>query len=87
MHAALAASRRNAAIVLTGLGLGVVIGGIGGRLAMYLLARLNPEATGVVSDDGFVMGQFTLSGTLNLLVVGGFLGDVRGRRLRRSPGT
>jgi hypothetical protein len=78
MHAALAASRRNAAIVLTGLGLGVVIGGIGGRLAMYLLARLNPEATGVVSDDGFVMGQFTLSGTLNLLVVGGSLGTFGG---------
>ena len=78
MHAVLAASRRNAAIVLTGLGLGVVIGGIGGRLAMYLLARLNPEATGVVSDDGFVMGQFTLSGTLNLLVVGGFLGTFGG---------
>jgi hypothetical protein len=78
MHAALAASRRNAAIVLAGLGLGVVIGGIGGRLAMYLLARLNPEATGVVSDDGFVMGQVTLSGTLNLLVVGGFLGAFGG---------
>ena len=82
MHAALAASRRIAAIVLTGLGLGIVVGGIGGRLAMYLLARLNPEATGVVSDDGFVMGQFTLSGTLNLLVVGGVP-----RRVRRASST
>ena len=87
MHAALAASRRNAAIVLTGLGLGVVIGGIGGRLAMYLLARLNPEATGVISDDGFVIGQFTLAGTLNLLVVGRLPRDRSGPSSMRSPGT
>ena len=36
---------------------------------MMLLARLNPDAAGLRSDDGFVMGQFTSTGTLNLLVV------------------
>jgi hypothetical protein len=41
------------------------------RLAMLLLAVLNPVATGVTSDDGFVMGQFTLSGSLNLLFLAG----------------
>ena len=33
--------------------LGLLVGGVGSRLAMLLLARLNPEATGVISDDGF----------------------------------
>jgi hypothetical protein len=78
MHAVTAAAGRVVVIVLTGLGLGIVVGGVLGRLAMYALARLNPEATGVVSDDGFVMGQFTLSGTINLLLVGAFLGAFGG---------
>jgi hypothetical protein len=41
---------------------------------MLLLARLNPEATGTVSDDGFVMGQFGLVDTANLLLIGFGLG-------------
>lgn len=77
--------------LLAGAVSGFVIGGVGGRLFMLLLARLNPEATGVVSDDGFVMGQFTLSGTLNLLLAGTLLGAVGGviwvgvRGLRFGP--
>ena len=31
-----------------------------------------------MSDDGFEMGQFTLSGSLNLLVVGAVLGAFGG---------
>ena len=65
-------------IVLAGAVLGLLVGGVGGRLAMMLLAVLNPEATGVTSDDGFVMGQFTASGTLNLLVAGTILGAIGG---------
>lgn len=68
------AVRRLSACVVAGALVGLVVGGIGGRLAMLLLARLNPAATGVQSDDDFRMGQFTTSGTLNLLVVGVFLG-------------
>ena len=41
---------------------------------MMLLARLNPQATGVVSDDRFVMGRFDLSNSLGLLLVGLLLG-------------
>jgi hypothetical protein len=41
-----------------------------GRLAMFLLADLNPLATGVTSDDGFEIGQFTLSGSLQLAGTG-----------------
>jgi hypothetical protein len=67
---ALAAARRLAPITLAGALLGVVVGGVGGRLAMLLLARLNPAATGVESDDGFVMGQFTVANSLRLLLTG-----------------
>ena len=47
------ALRRLSAITLAGALLGLLVGGVGGRLAMMLLARLNPDATGVTSDDGF----------------------------------
>jgi hypothetical protein len=71
-----AAARRLAAITGVGVLLGLLVGGVGGRLAMLLLARLNPEATGVTSDDGFRIGQFTLPDTLNLLLVGTAFGLV-----------
>src|SRR5690349_19727561 len=70
---------------------GLVAGGVGGRLVMLILARLNAQATGVVSDDGFVMGQFTLAGTANLLLVATVLGAIGGlvwvaaRGLRFGP--
>jgi len=34
---------------------------------MALLAAQNPEDAGVISDDGFTMGQFTVGGTAQLL--------------------
>ena len=63
---------------LAGALLGLAVGGIGGRLAMMLLAVRNPDATGLTSDDGFTMGQLTLSGTANLLVVATFIGALGG---------
>lgn len=59
--------RAVAAVVAAGLVLGVAVNGIGSRLAMLLLARLNPAATGRLSDDGFRMGQFDPGATLSLL--------------------
>jgi hypothetical protein len=44
--------------------------GVLSRLMMFTFARLNPEADGVISDDGFEMGRFTLSGSVNLALVG-----------------
>lgn len=76
LASALAAARRLAPITLAGAVLGVLVGGVGGRLAMLLLARLNPEATGVESDDGFIMGQFTVANTLRLLLTGFLAGLV-----------
>lgn len=56
----------------TGIGalLGLLVGGIGGRLAMRLLFLTSgDEVRGVTSDDGFAIGQFTVD-TLNLLLTG-----------------
>ncbi|EGD44397.1 PE-PGRS family protein [Nocardioidaceae bacterium Broad-1] len=64
------------AVLLAGGILGALIGGVGGRVVMYLLIRLSPAADGVTSDDGFEMGRFTLSGSLNLVGVGMALGLV-----------
>ena len=61
--------RTLSAVTLAGVLSGLVVGGVGGRLAMMLLARLNPSAAGLVSDDGFVIGRLTLDGTLSLLVI------------------
>lgn len=77
--------------VLAGAVAGLVAGGIGGRLFMSALAALNPEAAGVESDDGFTMGQVTLSGTVNLLLVASLIGAAAGlvwvavRGLRFGP--
>ena len=91
--AALPAARTLVTITLVGVGCGILtVGGLS-RLAMLLLAELNLAATGVTSDDGFVMGQFTLSGSLNLLLIAGPLFGVLGagfyialRGLRIGPG-
>lgn len=69
-EAAELASRRLAAITAAGAVLGVLVGGVGGRLSMLLLAELNPGAAGVRSDDGFTIGEFTISGTAQLLGAG-----------------
>jgi len=71
------ALRRLAALTWAGALLGLLIGGVGGRLAMMLLAKLNPQATGVVSDDGFTMGQLSLQ-TFNLLAITTLIGVLGG---------
>jgi len=67
-----------AQIVATSAVIGVFTIGVVSRLMMFLFARLNPEAEGVVSDDGFEMGRFTLSGSLNLALVGLLFGLLSG---------
>ncbi len=63
-------ARRFATISLVGALSGALVVGVLGRLAMRLLAYLNPTATGVVSDDGFEIGQVTLVGSLQLAGAG-----------------
>jgi hypothetical protein len=77
--------------VLAGAISGFVVGGIGGRLLMFVLAELNPEDSGVRTDDDVPIGQFTLDGTLNLLVITTVIGVIGGlvflalRGLRFGP--
>ncbi|WP_313408247.1 hypothetical protein [Aeromicrobium sp.] len=72
--AAVAAAHRLAVASCVGALLGLVVGGVGGRLFMGLLASLNAEDHGVTTSDGFPMGELTAAGTANLLLVGTALG-------------
>lgn len=68
--------RTLAAVTVAAVTLSVAIGGIGGRLAMALLAGTNPENAGRISDDGFVIGRFDLGGTMQLLAFSAQVGLV-----------
>jgi hypothetical protein len=70
------ATRRLAAITAVGGLLGLLVGGVAGRLAMMLLARLNPEVTGTTSDDGLRIGQFIVTDTIGLLLTGTAFGVI-----------
>lgn len=60
-------------IVLSGVIVGVVIGVLL-RVGMLLLRVTQESAVGLTSDDGFLIGQVSLSGTYALLVLGVGLG-------------
>jgi hypothetical protein len=64
--------------------LGLIVGGIGVRLAMMLIAKLNPNAIGTVSDDGFVIGHLTFQ-SLGLLALATLLGVLDRGHLLRAP--
>lgn len=64
-------------VILAGVPAGMLVVGIGSRLAMLLLRVTSSEAVrGVESDDGFIIGRFTLSGSYALLQIGAFVGVV-----------
>jgi hypothetical protein len=61
-----------------GLG-GFIVGGIGGRIAMFVLRLTSPDyIRGAESDDGFEMGRFDISSTGQLLLVTTILGILGG---------
>jgi hypothetical protein len=61
-----------------GLG-GALVGGIGGRLAMFLLRLTSDDSIrGLESDDGFIMGRFDLTDTLSLGLVTTVMGSILG---------
>ena len=65
------------ATVLAGIWLGALVGGVGGRLAMLVLRLASPATVhGVISDDGFLIGQVTLKGTYDLIGVGAAIGVI-----------
>lgn len=83
--------RHVAAVASAGTIVGALVVGLGSRLAMFLLAALNPQAHGRLSDDGFVMGRFDLGATSGLLLFCTMVGVLGGllylalRPLRFGP--
>ena len=64
-------------IVVAGIPYGVVVAGIGSRLAMLLLRVTSPDRViGAQSDDDFTIGRFTIAGTYNLLLLGAVVGII-----------
>lgn len=70
---------------------GLVVGGIGGRLLMLALRLESPDAVGLTSDDGFEIGRVSLE-SIDLLVFGASAGALfgalymLGRRALPRPG-
>jgi hypothetical protein len=64
-------------LTVAGIAVGVVVVGIGSRLAMLALRLTSPDSViGVQSDDDFTIGRFTLSGSYNLLLLGAAVGII-----------
>jgi len=62
------------ACVWGGLVAGLLIGGVGGRLAMFVLRLTSSDTVvGLESDDGFTIGQFS-SDTFFLIILAGAVG-------------
>jgi hypothetical protein len=64
----------------TGALTGVLVGGVGGRIVMHISASVaGNSARGAITDNGSRVGEFTIEGTIELLVLGlifGVLGGV-----------
>jgi hypothetical protein len=75
----MAARLRAAAIVAIGSGIaGALVGGLGSRLVMRLAALAAPEARGAVTENGAIVGEITLAGTVALMVFAGIGSTVFG---------
>jgi hypothetical protein len=70
--------RRVRAAIVGGFLAGVLVGGVGGRVAMLILRLTStPAVRGLESDDGFVIGQISTA-TVFLLILTGVLGAAGG---------
>ncbi|MEX1126423.1 MAG: hypothetical protein WD895_01220 [Acidimicrobiia bacterium] len=64
-------------LIVGGIPFGVLVAGVGSRLAMFLLRVTSSDrVVGITSDDGFTIGQVTLGGTYNLLMLGAAVGII-----------
>jgi MFS family permease len=64
---------------LAGLIVGVLLAGVGGRLVMRFAALMVPESVGRVTENGNVIGNITVGGTVGLvLAIGLLFGAVAG---------
>ncbi len=65
--------RELAASGLAAAAAGLLVGGVGGRLAMRLSGFLNPDLAGRLTEARQRVGEITATGTVELLVFGGLL--------------
>ena len=64
-------------IVTAGVPAGLIVVGIGSRLAMLLLRVTSSESViGVTSDDGFTIGRFTFTDSYGLMQIGALVGPI-----------
>lgn len=64
-------------LVVAGLATGVVVVGVGSRVAMLVLRLTSPgRVRGVTTDDGFTIGRFTLAGSYNLSMLAAGVGVI-----------
>lgn len=66
---------------VAGIIVGLVVAGLGGRIVMRLAALRVPEATGSFTENGNVIGQITLAGSLTLVMIGLLFGMFAGTML------
>jgi len=52
---------------------GVVVLGVGGRFVMFVSRLLHPEALRRTTENGARVGEFTVEGTIELIIFGGLL--------------
>jgi hypothetical protein len=71
-------ARRLSTGVLVGFLTGAAVGGVGGRIAMFVLRLTSsPSLRGVETDDGFTIGAFSAA-TIFLVFIAAFAGVVAG---------
>lgn len=56
---------------IAGVIVGILVAGLGGRLVMRLATILHEDTVGRVTENGEVIGNITLNGTIALMVFGG----------------
>lgn len=65
-------------VVVAGAGTGLVLAGIGGRVVMRIIAVVNDDRDGVMTDARATVGEISFGGTLSLLVFGTIVGVLGG---------
>ena len=74
-----AATLRRIALVVVASGIaGALVGGIGSRAVMRIAAIVAPEARGLLTENGNVVGEFTVAGTIGLLIFAGIASAIVG---------
>lgn len=63
---------------ISGAIVGIVVGGLGARVVMRVVAILHPDAVGALTENGNRIGDITMGGTVFLLLFGLISGAIAG---------